>query len=99
MTGNMETKPESREFTVTPAGIQRVCFRITGNPHLTPRWPFGCVTEGLSTTHPERHKVSFSGRSMSSIKRDVKKKNPPPPGRREVFCLEGWGVQSLARSP
>jgi hypothetical protein len=27
--------------------------RITGNPHLTRRWPFGRVTEGLPTTQPE----------------------------------------------
>jgi hypothetical protein len=26
---------------------------ITGNPHLTRRWPFGGVTEGLPTIHPQ----------------------------------------------
>ena len=26
---------------------------MTDNPHLTRRWPFGRVTEGLPTTHPE----------------------------------------------
>ena len=26
---------------------------MTGNPHLTRRWPFGRVTEGLPTTRPE----------------------------------------------
>ncbi|MBB5339994.1 hypothetical protein HDF13_002327 [Edaphobacter lichenicola] len=27
--------------------------RITGNPHLTRRWPFGRVKEGLPTNRPE----------------------------------------------
>jgi hypothetical protein len=27
--------------------------RITGNPHLTRRWPFGRVTEGLPTIRQE----------------------------------------------
>jgi hypothetical protein len=27
---------------------------MTGNPHLTRRWPFGRVTEGLPTNRPER---------------------------------------------
>jgi hypothetical protein len=28
---------------------RRVCGWLTGNPHLTRRWPFGRVTEGLPT--------------------------------------------------
>jgi hypothetical protein len=35
--------------------------RITGNPSLTRRWPFGRVTEGLPTNHPERHMAPCSG--------------------------------------
>jgi hypothetical protein len=28
--------------------------RMTGNPHLTRRWPFGRVTEGLPTIQPAK---------------------------------------------
>jgi hypothetical protein len=33
--------------------------RLTGNPHLTRRWPFERVTEGLPTIHPELRKGSI----------------------------------------
>jgi hypothetical protein len=31
---------------------------VTGNPHLTRRWPFGRVTEGLPTIHPEHEPMA-----------------------------------------
>src|SRR6266481_599959 len=34
--------------------------RITGNPHLTRRWPFGRVTEGLPTILRWAHPVAFN---------------------------------------
>src|SRR5271170_6881778 len=39
---------------------------ITGKPHLTRRWPFGRVTEGLPTIHPERPEPPYSGLNDST---------------------------------
>ena len=40
-------------------GDRHCSWWITGNPHLTRRWPFGGVTEGLPTIHPERRKFPY----------------------------------------
>jgi hypothetical protein len=37
------------------------CARITGNPHLTRRWPFGRVTEGLPINQTLLGKMTSRG--------------------------------------
>ncbi len=48
---------DSGRTLVAVDGITKVldCSRMTGNPHLACRWPFGRVTEGLPTIQPEPH--------------------------------------------
>jgi hypothetical protein len=45
--------------------------RLTGNPHLTRRWPFGRVTEGLPTTHPEPRRSNQYLASMRAKSPDI----------------------------
>jgi len=40
-------------------------FRLTGNPHLTRRWPFGRVTEGLPTIRPQASESSIASESQN----------------------------------
>jgi hypothetical protein len=43
---------------------------MTGNPHLTRRWPFGRVTEGLPTirTFPAHRATLISMRALMNFK-------------------------------
>ncbi|MDX6456840.1 MAG: hypothetical protein QOE55_537 [Acidobacteriaceae bacterium] len=54
--GSNDCPQLSRNRRVTQLNRLRTSYSgwITGNPHLTRRWPFGRVTEGLPTSHQER---------------------------------------------
>jgi len=39
--------------------------RMTGNPHLTRRWPFERVTEGLPTNRKESVRCSYSDSKLA----------------------------------
>jgi hypothetical protein len=42
------------------------CARVTGNPHLTRRWRFGRVTEGLPTIRKVANSVNTSASARSN---------------------------------
>ena len=54
--GKDDTPGNDQAKEASTISLYRQCSRsfwITGYPHLTRRWPFGRVTEGLPTNHSE----------------------------------------------
>ena len=68
--------------------------RITGNPHLTRRWPFGGVTEGLPTIRPE---PCFSLPTAPFLNPDISDAEARFAGARLHHAGVGSQIRTLAR--